>query len=86
MVNHVVPLAEMEEFTLKLANRIAQAPPNATVMLKRSLNRVADIQGYRNSLHAHFDTHIVAHANKEMRDIIAAGMEKSLASVKKIGG
>lgn len=87
MVNHVVPRAELEEFTLKLANRIAEAPPYAIKMLKRSLNRVADIQGYTSSLNAHFDTHIVSQSSKEFWGIVNKGLDKSVAAAKtKIAG
>jgi enoyl-CoA hydratase len=84
MANHVVPRAELEEFTLKLANQIALAPPNAIRMLKRSLNRVADMQGYRNSLNAHFDTHTVSSSTKEFWDIVNRGVEKSVQNAKKM--
>jgi len=85
MVNHVVPRAELDEFTLKLANQIALAPPYAIRMLKRSLNRTADLQGYRTSINAHFDTHIVSQSSKEFADIINKGVEKSMQSAKKMG-
>ena len=82
MANHVVPRAELEEFTLSLANRIAAAPPYGIKMLKRSLNRVADIQGYASSLNAHFDTHIVSQSSREFLDIIERGVEKSVQHAK----
>ncbi|MBA1204295.1 enoyl-CoA hydratase [Pseudomonas capeferrum] len=83
MVNHVVPRAEMEDFTLQLANRIAAAPPIGIRMLKRSLNRSADIMGFRNSLMAHFDTHILSTSTREHLDLAAAGMRASMEAAKK---
>ena len=83
MVNHVVPRAEMEDFTLELANRIAAAPPIGIRMLKRSLNRSADIMGFRNSLMAHFDTHILSTSTKELFEVAAAGMRASMEAAKK---
>ncbi|MNE52058.1 Methylmalonyl-CoA decarboxylase [compost metagenome] len=83
MVNHVVPRAEMEDFTLELANRIAAAPPIGIRMLKRSLNRSADIMGFRNSLMAHFDTHILSTSTKEHFEVAAAGMRASMEAAKK---
>src|SRR5690606_15941927 len=55
MVSRVFPRSTLEEETLALANDIAKAPPFAMKMLKRSLNRTADMQGFRNSIQAHFD-------------------------------
>lgn len=85
MINHVVPRAELEAFTLKLALRIAEAPPIAIRMIKRSLNRTADIQGYRSSIDAHFDTHLLSSSTQEFKNIVAQGMEKSMAVAKKTG-
>ncbi len=86
MVNHVVPRAELEEFTLALANRIAEAPPMSMRMLKRSLNRTADMMGFRTSVMAHFDTHQLSHATDEHRAIVAAGMQASMEAAKKANG
>lgn len=83
MVNHVVPRAELEDFTLQLANRIALAPPIGIRMLKRSLNRTADMMGFRNSIMAHFDTHILSTSTKEHFAVAAAGMRASLETAKK---
>ena len=85
MVNHVVPRAELEATTLALAERIAAAPPIAIRMLKRSLNRTADMQGFRNSIHAHFDTHLLSSSTQEFKDIGAKGMDKSLKAAKAVG-
>lgn len=82
VVNHVVPRADLEEFTLKLANRIAEAPPVAMHVLKRSINRTQDIQGFRNSVLAHFDSHVFTHSTVEHRTMVARGMEASIASAK----
>jgi enoyl-CoA hydratase len=82
MVNHVVARAELEATTLALAERIAAAPPVAIRMLKRSLNRSADMQGFRNSILAHFDTHILSSSTREFIDIGAKGMDKSLKAAK----
>lgn len=65
MVNRVVPRDELARSAYALANKIAASPPFALRLLKRSLNRTADIQGFRNALSAHFDTHQVTHATDE---------------------
>jgi enoyl-CoA hydratase len=85
MVNQVVPRAELEGATLKLAERIAAAPPIAIRMLKRSLNRTFDMQGFRNSIQAHFDTHLLSSSTQEFKDIGARGMGESLKAAKSIG-
>jgi enoyl-CoA hydratase len=82
MVNHVVPRAELESTTLKLAERIACAPPMAVRMLKRSLNRTLDMQGFRNALQAHFDTHVLSSSTNEFREMVARGMEQSMRAAK----
>ncbi|MFA5495841.1 MAG: enoyl-CoA hydratase [Porticoccaceae bacterium] len=84
MVNHVVPRAELEAFTLRLANRIAEAPPIGIRMMKRSLNRHMDIQGFRNAVMAHFDTHILSTSTQEHRDISSQGMRESIGKAKKV--
>jgi enoyl-CoA hydratase/carnithine racemase len=83
MVNHVVARDELEQFTLDLANRIAKAPPVGLRMLKRSINRSADIMGFRNSIMAHFDTHILSTSTAEHFEVASAGMDASLAAAKK---
>lgn len=85
MINHVVPRAELEAFTLKLAQHIALAPPVAMRMIKRSLNRTADIQGYRNALDAHFDTHLLSSSTQEFKDVVARGMDVSMKVAKQAG-
>jgi enoyl-CoA hydratase len=85
MINHVVPRAELESTTLKLAERIAAAPPIAIRMLKRSLNRTLDMQGFRNAIQAHFDTHLLSSSTKEFKDIGARGMDQSLKAAKSVG-
>lgn len=84
MVNHVVPRAELEAFTLELAQRIAAAPPMSTQMLKRSLNRTADMMGFRTSVMAHFDTHHVTHSTDEHKAIMDAGRERTIQVAKKV--
>jgi enoyl-CoA hydratase len=86
MVNHVVPRTELEDFTMNLAQHIAKAPPIGMRMMKRSLNRTADNMGFRNSIMAHFDTHILSTSTQEHRDVAAAGMRESIAAAKKAGG
>ena len=81
MVNRVVPSAELDAETMKYAEEIASAPPFAIKLTKRSLNRVADQQGFRNSLQAHFDTHELSHMSQEFQAV----RDKGLASAIKAG-
>lgn len=74
MVNRVVPRPELDEATLALAREIADAPPFALSLTKRSINRTLDIQGMRTALEAHFDTHQLSHQTAEMAEIVSRGM------------
>jgi enoyl-CoA hydratase len=70
MINKVVPRAALEQETLALAQRIAAAPPFGLRLIKRSLNRTADLQGFRAALEAHFDTHQLSHTSGEFQQIV----------------
>jgi enoyl-CoA hydratase len=83
MVNRVYPRAELDERTMELAQRVAKAPPFAMRSLKKSMNRTYDIQGFRNAVQAHFDTHQLTHASSEFAQIRDAGMSGIIASNKK---
>lgn len=61
MVNYVVPRAELSAKTLEVAARVSAAPPFALMLLKRSLNRTLEAQGFGVALAAHFDTHQLSH-------------------------
>lgn len=78
MVNRVVPRDRLQEETLALAHRIAEAPPFAMKLLKRSLNRTLDTQGLRTALQAHFDTHQLSHMTQEFGQRRDAGMAKAI--------
>lgn len=71
MVNRVVPRAELESATLKLAEQIAEAPPFGLSLIKRSINRTIDAQGFRTSLSAHFDAHQLSHVSTEFQRVVA---------------
>lgn len=63
-VSRVVPRDELESAAMSLAEQIARAPAYSLKLTKRSLNRVEDIQGFRVSAEATFDTHQLAHTVK----------------------
>lgn len=82
MVNEVVPRAELETTTLALANKIAESSSFALRLMKRSLNRTADIQGFRSALNAHFDTHQLSHMSTEAQQRQAAGFDATIQAAK----
>lgn len=65
MVNRVVPVDDLDAAVDELAHRVAQAPPFATRVLKKSLNRTLEAQGFHVALSAHFDSHQLTHYSDE---------------------
>lgn len=74
MVNRVFERAELESETQMLAEKIAASPPFALKLVKRSLNRTFDAQGFRTALNAHFDTHQLSHVSHEFGEMRKGGM------------
>lgn len=74
MVNKVVPRADLEAETMALARRIGEVPPFALGLVKRSLNRSLDAQGFRLALSAHFDLHQLSHVSEEFVRTRGAGL------------
>ena len=65
MVNRVVPRDQLTATVMEMADRMAQVPPFGMRLMKKSLNRTADIQGFRAALDASFDTHQLSHMGTE---------------------
>ncbi len=63
MLNKVVPLDELHDATLELANDIAKMHPHGLMMAKRAVNQTMDIMGQYAAVQACFDTHSLGHAN-----------------------
>jgi enoyl-CoA hydratase len=61
MVNHVVDRAELEEFTLAMAAKIAQKPGFALKLAKEAINKTLDIQGQMNAIDQAFSLHHLCH-------------------------
>jgi len=78
MVNRVVPAAELDKTVLDLANRIAQAPPFALKVLKKSINRTFDIMGRETALRAHFDSHVATHYSEEAVALRSTGESETI--------
>jgi enoyl-CoA hydratase len=84
MVNRLVPREELENATMALAEQVARAAPFAIKLMKRSLNRSFDIQGFRTSLQAHFDTHQLSHNSAEFRRLRDGGLGNAIARGKQV--
>ncbi|MFE4963749.1 enoyl-CoA hydratase [Streptomyces sp. NPDC056660] len=63
MVNRVVPLDELQEHTLALAQEIAKQHPFALAQAKRAVNQSLDIQGFHAAVQAVFDVHQTGHGH-----------------------
>jgi enoyl-CoA hydratase len=78
MVARLVPRAGLAAATLALADEIAAKPPFALRLVKRSLHRAMDIQGFRATLQAHFDTHQVSHVSEEFKAMVQGDFTRPL--------
>ncbi|MBI3085017.1 MAG: enoyl-CoA hydratase [candidate division NC10 bacterium] len=67
LVNRVVPTERLAEEAMRLARRIALAPPVAVALTKRSVNHTWDLMGQRASWEYHFMLHHFAHTTDETR-------------------
>lgn len=74
MINRVVSRQDLDSETLGLAQRIAKAPPFAIQMVKKSLNRSINVQGFLTATSAHFDLHQLSHLTEEYRQTKQAGL------------
>lgn len=63
MVNHVVPRAELGEFTQRLADKIAAKPQLGVKLVKQAINAAVDAQGQANAMQTAFGLHQLAHAH-----------------------
>lgn len=62
MVNHVVPIDELESATLQIAEEIARRPANGLRLAKMAVNESLDAQGQWNALRAAFGLHSLGHS------------------------
>jgi enoyl-CoA hydratase len=63
MVNHVVPRAELESFTMQLARRIASRPSFGLKLAKQAVNFSLDVQGQQQAITGALAMHHVGHAH-----------------------
>lgn len=82
LVNRVVEEEGLADATLAIAERIASAAPFTMSLLKRSLNRTADTQGFRASVQAHFDAHMLGHNSRAFREVAEAGLSAAITKNK----
>lgn len=65
LVTDVVPVADLDAATARVAKVVGGMPPFAIRMLKRSINRTVESQGLRAALEGHFDAHVLGHMTEE---------------------
>lgn len=65
MVNHVVPSADLNTFTLNLASRIAEKPLFALKLAKEAVNAAQDNQGRVNAMQTSFAYHQLCHSHNQ---------------------
>ena len=63
MVNRVVPLDDLVDETMALAEKIAEMHPFALAQAKRAVNQTMDVQGFYTALQSVFDIHQTGHGN-----------------------
>ncbi len=63
MVNHVVPLADLADAALVLAERIARKPMFALKLLKEAVNAAQDAQGRVDAMKTSFALHQLSHSH-----------------------
>ncbi|MEO6088518.1 MAG: enoyl-CoA hydratase [Umezawaea sp.] len=85
MVSRVVPRADLEAETHRLAERIATMPRFGLALTKRAVNQCEDLMGMRSGMDSVFGLHHFAHAhNAEVGKDSLAGMDAR--AMKKAGG
>lgn len=67
MVNQVVPRAELGQYTLQLAGRIAAKPSFALKLTKEAINQALDVAGQAQSINAAFSLHQLCHSHNMQR-------------------
>ena len=65
MVNHVVPRAQLSEFTLEIAKRIALKPSFALKLSKEAVNQTLEAQGQWQAMLSVFNLHQLAHSHNQ---------------------
>ncbi len=66
MVNHVVERDELADFTLAMAEKIAEKPAMGLKLAKNAVNRSLDIQGQWDAIQSAFGLHHMGHAHQRI--------------------
>lgn len=66
MVNHVVALEELHDFTLGIAREIADRPAIGTKLAKSAVNQSMDAQGQWSAIQAAFGLHQLGHTHNQV--------------------
>lgn len=78
-VNQVVPLEELDGYTMDMARKISTVPPVALRLIKQSMNRTLDGMGQSTSFHQHFVLHQFGHQTQEFKDFINAQADNKVS-------
>jgi enoyl-CoA hydratase len=76
MVNQVVPLAELEDYVLTMAMKIARKPLFALKLAKEAVNKTLDIQGQAMAIDQAFTLHHLCH--QQNFRVFGYGMDTSI--------
>lgn len=81
MINRVVPLAELEQQTLAIAERMGEMPRFGLALTKKAINQAEDRMGLRDTMDATYALHHLAHAHNSLtsEDHLAGQDAKSMA-------
>jgi enoyl-CoA hydratase len=85
MVNKVVPRADLEAETRRVAERLAEMPRLGLSLTKQAINHVEDLRGKRTAMDAVFHMHHFAHAQNDLvsGDSLAGLTAASMAKANK---
>ncbi|WP_337187495.1 enoyl-CoA hydratase [Phenylobacterium sp.] len=82
MVNHVVPRAELPDFTLGVARKIAATNPFTARLVKEAMNQAQDAMGRRAAMSAAFSLHQMGHMQSLLTNGLPIDPSKLPASVR----
>jgi enoyl-CoA hydratase len=75
MVNHVVERDNLEEFSLEMANKIAERPIFALKMAKKAVNVAQDNMGHKATQETSLALHHMCHAHNAETEMYAVKKE-----------
>lgn len=88
MVNRVVPRADLEAETYRMAAKMVKMPRLGLALTKQAINHVEDLQGKRSAMDAAFAWHHFAHAQNiiESGDRLGGYDAKAMSAINKAPG